>query len=68
LPNAIQKATAFDTFSADYIENILYQGMSANQQQQPIKLINDAFNWIRLSQGSVEVFLIKDSEFFSEAN
>jgi hypothetical protein len=50
---AIQKATTFNAYGADYIENILYQEMTPKHQHQPVKLKNDALNRIRLTQPSL---------------
>lgn len=50
---AIQKATTFNAYGADYIENILYQEMTPKNQHPPVKLKNDALNRIRLSQPSL---------------
>jgi transposase len=50
---AIQKATTFKAFGADYIENILYQEMTPKHQHPPVKLKNDALNRIRLTQPSL---------------
>jgi hypothetical protein len=50
---AIQKATTFNAFGADYIENILYQEMTPKHQHPPVKLKNDALNRIRLTQPSL---------------
>lgn len=50
---AIQKASSFNAYGADYIENILYQEMTPKHQHQPVKLKNDALNHIRLTQPSL---------------
>jgi hypothetical protein len=50
---AIQKATTFKAYGADYIENILYQEMTPKNQHPPVRLKNDALNRIRLSQPSL---------------
>ena len=47
---AIQKATSFKAYGADYIENILYQEMTPQHHHQPVKLKDDALNRIRLTQ------------------
>ena len=46
---AIQKATSFKAYGADYIENILYQEMTPKHHHQPVKLKDDALNRIRLT-------------------
>ena len=50
---AIQKATAFNAYGADYIENILYQEMTPKYQHPPVKLKDDTLNHIRLTQPSL---------------
>ena len=50
---AIQKATSFKAYGADYIENILYQEMTPQHHHQPVKLKDDALNRIRLTQPSL---------------
>jgi transposase len=50
---AIQKATAFNAYGADYIENILYQEMTPKHEHPPVKLKNEALNRIRLTQPSL---------------
>lgn len=50
---AIQKATSFKAYGADYIENILYQEMTPKHHHQPVKLKDDALNHIRLTQPSL---------------
>jgi transposase len=50
---AIQKATTFNAYGADYIENILYQEMTPINEHPPVKLKNDALNRIRLTQPSL---------------
>jgi transposase len=59
---AIQKATTFNAYGADYIENILYQEMTPKHAHPPVKLKNDALNRIRLSQPSLadyDAFVLK---------
>ena len=50
---AIQKATTFNAYGADYIENIMYQEMTPKHLHQPVRLKNDALNRIRLTQPSL---------------
>jgi hypothetical protein len=50
---AIQKATTFNAYGADYIENILYQEMTPKNHHQPVKLKNTDLNRIRLTQPSL---------------
>ena len=50
---AVQKATTFNAYGADYIENILYQEMTPKHQHQPVKLKDEALNRIRLTQPSL---------------
>jgi transposase len=50
---AIRKAMAFKAYGADYVENILYQEMTPNNQHPPVKLKDGALNRIRLSQPSL---------------
>lgn len=50
---AIQKATTFNAYGADYVENILYQEMTPKHAHPPVKLKNDALNRIRLTQPSL---------------
>ena len=47
---AIQKATSFNAYGADYIENILYQETTPKYEHPPVRLKNDALNRIRLTQ------------------
>jgi hypothetical protein len=59
---AIQKASAFNAYGADYIENILYQEMTPKHQHPPVKLKNDTLNHIRLTQPSLadyDAYVIK---------
>lgn len=59
---AIQKATTYNAYGADYIENILYQEMTPKNTHAPVKLKNDALNRIRLSQpclADYDAFVLK---------
>lgn len=47
---AVRKAMAFKAYGADYVENILYQEMTPNNQHPPVKLKQEALNRIRLRQ------------------
>ena len=47
---AILKALKHKAYGADYIENILYQGMIPINQHPPVQLKNEALNRIRLSE------------------
>ena len=47
---AIQKATSFKAYGADYIENILYQEMTPKNQHPLVKLKEEALNHIRLNE------------------
>lgn len=47
---AIRKALKHKAYGSDYIENILYQEMTPRTNHPPVKLKNDAYNRIRLSE------------------
>jgi len=53
LIHAIKKATLHKAYGADYIENILYQEMTPQNQHQPVKLKDEDLNRIRLVEPSL---------------
>jgi len=61
---AINKAIFHKAFGVDYIENILHQEMTPETYHQPVRLKNEAFNRIRLSQpclADYDAYVIKRS-------
>ena len=46
----IEKALHYKAYGADSVENILYQEMTPQNNHQPVKLKQDAFNNIRLDE------------------
>ena len=53
LIHAIKKATLHKAYGADYIENILYQEMTPQNNHQPVKLKDEQLNRIRLTEPSL---------------
>jgi len=46
----IKKAIHYKAYGAEYVENILYQEMTPQNNHQPVKLKQDALNNIRLDE------------------
>lgn len=62
LIHAIKKALSHKAYGADYIENILYQEMTPQNQHQPVKLKDEDLNRIRLIEPSLadyDAFILK---------
>ena len=51
---AIRKALAFKAYGADYIENILYQEMTPQNNHPPVRLKKQDLNHITLPEPSLE--------------
>ena len=62
---AIQKASLYKAYGADYIENILYQEMTPQNSHPPVRLKNDELNRITLAEPSLadyDAHIIEESK------
>jgi hypothetical protein len=51
--DAITRAAMHRAYGADYIENILYQDMTPQRTHPPVRLLQERFNHICLSEPSL---------------